>query len=206
MSRIGKMNFWGIALTVTAVAASSALLMGCGQPPSPRPVGTVPGASTNPTGPITIANGAQSATVSQFPQAEIAGLLKTYSSWQIRYVDDDDNTQSKDATISLVAATANGQQTIQISLTVPGTNLRFQDTISGINRIPPSYNAGATYTLFTHAVTSTLDQGEPVEFYMQLVLNASNQVIPESSKIRIVDAWSSQFQDDSNDPVQFILK
>lgn len=186
MNRINKINFVGIAVSAAAMAASSALIAGCGQPP----VATRLAPANTAAGTVSMINVPQSlagiADVSQFNQTQINNLMGNYGGTLQAY-DANNNPINQAYTVALTRTTtpqAPGKTFVQASFNSGIWTLASVMQISYQPQGNSAYSSGGTYTFtsFTQAAP-TMVQGDPVFFQLELTLNAQNQFDPTQSAI-----------------------
>lgn len=204
MDRIAKMNFWGLSMTTAALLASSAFLVGCGQPPSASSTsnpatGSFQSPLTTPNGtpiPQVVAPVASNgiADLGQFPAAHVASLLGTYGG-TIHVYDEDFNDVDQAYALTVRAVTMANQGSRQFAeISFASGNVAFKAVAQIQSTAYPSGNTSYIFATFPQPVTS-ISQSSQVILQLMLTLDRNNVFDPASSMVRVGTVAGGFYQD-----------
>jgi hypothetical protein len=194
MTRITRINFFGISATAMAIVASSAIFVGCGQAPAVKAAAvTNPGPAINPmnlpSGQTLLAS--QSLTsLSAQQQAQVAGLIGNYTG-SFQGTDANGNTVNQPYTLSLAKGTTpsvSGQTFLTVTFNA-GPSMSFSALMAAGSPLAGTAGASSGYCFEFVSTVQTLlaldsNASNPATgagtfmLNLQLCANSANQYDP----------------------------
>jgi hypothetical protein len=191
MNKTMKINFLGFAFTAMAIVGSTAILSGCGQPPSPTRNGVVAGSQNGqPIYPPQSIG--QITDISQLPAAQLDAFVGNYGG-TVGFKNEDGDKVKQAFTLSIAKGTSQGKSFLYVSFT--SGNLRFTAPMqtSRQEALTPMPKGTYYYTMTsTFQSVVGIEDTSSVAFYFANYIDPSNQVDPTSAEIRIVAGGSSE--------------